>query len=56
MLIGAAIQTASFSAAQMLAGRVVTGLGMGVRTSKLLSAVPSNFYPDTWCDLSYVGS
>ena len=29
MLIGAAIQTASYSAAQMLVGRIITGLGMG---------------------------
>lgn len=28
MIIGAAIETASYSAAQMVVGRIITGLGM----------------------------
>lgn len=35
MLIGAAIQTASFSLAQLIVGRIVTGVGNGMNTSTI---------------------
>ena len=35
MLIGAAIQTASFGLAQLIVGRIVTGIGNGMNTSSI---------------------
>lgn len=35
MLIGAAIQTASFGLAQLIVGRIVTGVGNGMNTSSI---------------------
>lgn len=35
MLVGAAIQTASFGLAQLIVGRIVTGVGNGMNTSSI---------------------
>lgn len=35
MLVGASIQTASFSLAQLIVGRIVTGVGNGMNTSTI---------------------
>lgn len=35
MLVGAAIQTSSFSLAQLIVGRIVTGVGNGMNTSTI---------------------
>lgn len=55
MLIGAAIQTSSYSAAQMLVGRIITGLGMGVRLIARESCTPKLTFIDKWCHISHVG-